>query len=96
MPERAGREAWELSKESMNGEKGDAPNGRGSMKGNAAKGSKRCKGRPRYLKVPAPHMKLASSAVPEGVGVQLPIEAGHDRVARGAVSVVKAVIGIQC
>lgn len=54
------------------------------------------KGRCRYLEVPAPDMKLASSAVPEGVGVQLPIEAGHDWVARGAVSVVKAVIGMQC
>ena len=40
-------------------------------------------------------MKLASSAVPEGVGMQLPVQAGHDRVAGGAVSVVKAVVGVQ-
>ena len=40
-------------------------------------------------------VKLASSAVPEGVGMQLPVQAGHDRVAGGAVSMVKAVVGIQ-
>lgn len=40
-------------------------------------------------------VKLASSAVPEGVGLQLPVQAGHDRVAGSAVSVIKAVIGIQ-
>ena len=54
------------------------------------------KERCRYLEIPAPDMKLASGAMPEGVGVQLPIEAGHDRIARGTVSMVKAVIGIQC
>lgn len=48
-----------------------------------------------YLEVPAPGVQLAGSAVPEGVEVQLPIEARHDRVAGGAVSVVKAVIGMQ-
>ena len=69
--------------------------GRGCSRGQRMHG-RGCKERRRYLEVPAPHMKLASSTVPEGVGAQLPVEAGHDRVARGAVSVVKAVIGIQC
>lgn len=45
--------------------------------------------------MPAPGVQLASSAVPEGVGVQLAIEAGHDWVAGGAVSVVEAVVGMQ-
>lgn len=53
------------------------------------------KGRCRYLEVPAPGVELALSAVPEGVGVQLPVEARHDWVAGGAVSMVEAVIGTQ-
>lgn len=40
-------------------------------------------------------VQLAGSAVPEGVGVQLPVQPGHDRVTASAVSMVKAVIGIQ-
>lgn len=40
-------------------------------------------------------VQLASSTVAEGVAVQLPIQLRRDWVARGAVSMVKAVIGIQ-
>ena len=40
-------------------------------------------------------VQLAGSAVPEGVAPQLAIQLRHDWVARGAVSMVKAVIGIQ-
>ena len=66
------------------------------MQQRAEDARKRCKERRRYLEVPASDMKLTSSAVPEGVGMQLPIETGHDWVARGAISMVKAVIGMQC
>ena len=40
-------------------------------------------------------VQLASSPMAEGVAVQLPIQLRRDWVARGAVSVVKAVIGVQ-
>lgn len=40
-------------------------------------------------------MQLAGSSVPEGVAMQLPIQLGRDWIARGTVSMVKAVVGIQ-
>lgn len=55
-------------------------------------GGKEARGVWGYLDV---GVKLASSAMPEGVGAQLPIQARHDRVAGGAVSVVKAVVSMQ-
>ena len=40
-------------------------------------------------------VQLAGSAMSEGVAAQLAIQVGHDWVARGAVSMVKAVVGVQ-
>ena len=44
---------------------------------------------------PEVSVQLAGSPVAEGVAVQLPIQLGRDWVARGAVNMVKAVIGVQ-
>lgn len=74
---------WSTWPECMDGQTGVVA--RGGKQGGRAWGGG-------YLDV---GVKLASSAVPEGVGPQLPVQAGHDGVAGGAVSVIKAVIGIQ-